>query len=42
MIKYQKDDFDASLDDIMSSINDILSNTGDGYETNEKEDENKK
>lgn len=42
MIKYQKDDFDGSFDDIMDSINDILNNTGEGYETDEKEDEIKK
>lgn len=35
MIKYQKDDFDGSFDDIMKSVNDILNKTGEGYETAE-------
>ena len=41
MIKYQKDDFDGSFDDIMKSVNDILNKTGEGYETaksNEKKE----
>ena len=44
MIKYQKDDFDGSFDDIMNSVNDILNKTGEGYETaesNEKRESEK-
>ena len=44
MIKYQKDDFDGSFDDIMNSVNDILNKTGEWYETaesNEKRENEK-
>ena len=42
MIDYKKDDFDGSLDDIMESINKILNKTGEGYETIEEEEKEKK
>lgn len=36
MIKYQKDDFDGSFEDIMDSINNILNNKNESLETNNK------
>ena len=42
MINYKRDDFDGSLDDIMESINEILNKTGDGYETAEENNNEKK
>ena len=40
MINYKKDNFDESLEDIMKSVNKILNGTGEGFETNEiQEDE---
>ena len=42
MIDYKKDDFDGNLDDIMESINKILNKTGEGFETTEEEEKEKK
>ena len=42
MIKYSKDDFDESLEDIMQSVNKILNKTGKGYETKELDEEKEK
>lgn len=41
MINYEKDDFDNDLEDIMESLNKILNNTGEGFETDEEENESK-
>lgn len=38
MIKYQKDDFDGSFEDIMDSINNILNNKNESLEANNKEE----
>ena len=42
MIDYKKDDFDGTLDDIMESINEILNKTGEGFETVEEKEKDKK
>ena len=42
MIDYKRDDFDGTLDDIMESINEILNKTGEGFETVEDEEVEKK
>ena len=38
MIKYEKDDFDGTIEDIMNSVNELLNNTGDGFETEDSEE----
>ena len=39
MLKVEKNDFDGTLEDIMDSVNNILNGTGDGYETEENNEE---
>ena len=39
MLTYNKDDFDGTLDDILESVNKILNKTGEGFETEEDEEE---
>ena len=42
MLTYNKDDFDGTLDDIMESVNKILNRTGEGFETMEEEEKEKR
>lgn len=42
MLTYNKDDFDGTLDDIMESVNKILNKTGEGFETMEEEEKEKR
>ena len=37
MLTFEKEKFEENLDDIMASINEILEDTGEGFETTEKE-----
>ncbi len=38
MLSFEKEKFEEDLDDIMDSINEILNKTGDGYITEDKEE----